>query len=319
MILEKAPEWRGGSGGGRKGNGTPPTSVIRTSDGRRVSVYAQRHDGPAGGWTRASVLKAAPLPAAAPAAPDLQGRRQFTHIPDMMGGPAARMTPEHRYVTPEGQTYDSVTTILGATKSDADKRGLEEWRESVGAGVADYIMQEAAAIGTQAHLLNEYYLNGIVPDESDGEFRLIARAHHENFRPYLDRIDQIRGTELVLHSDMLKLAGTSDCIAEYDGVLSIIDYKTKRSSQRPEWMHDYFLQAAAYAVMYRGLSGVEVKQAVIMASSEQDTMQVFRAPIADFVDEFMERLNMYRGRPAPHSESWALFEDVQMAASMPGN
>ena len=265
------------------------------------------------------IVERAPTRAPRPPAAGCENRPymlppRFTHLPSLIEGPPARMTPEHRYVTPEGQAYASVTTVLGATKPEHDQQKLEEWRKKVGYEVADYITREAATIGTQAHLLNEYYLDGRTPDESDDNFRLIARAHHENFRPHLDRINNIRGTELVLHSDTIRLAGTSDCIAEYDGVPSIIDYKTKRSPQKVEWMHDYFLQGAAYSLMYGESSGVRVGQTVILVSSEQDTMQVFTAKTADYVDEFMERLNLFCGRRT-YGDMHGMFEDVQEAAS----
>ena len=67
----------------------------------------------------------------------------------------------------------------------------------------------------------------------------------------------------------MKLAGTSDCIATYDGELSIIDYKTKRSNQREEWMTDHFIQGTAYAQMFKELTGIQVKQVVILVSSEK--------------------------------------------------
>ncbi|MDE0267005.1 MAG: PD-(D/E)XK nuclease family protein [Thaumarchaeota archaeon] len=288
MILERAPE-RGGR---------------MQPSGGRIPIPEQ-YGGPA----------AVPETGGASAPQARQRRPPFRHIPSMIGGPVASMTPEHRYVTPEGQTYGSVTTVLGGTKPEEDAMHLEEWRRSVGYAVADYITREAATVGTQAHLLNEYYLRGMTPDESDEPFRLMARAHHENFLPHLDRIDNIRGTELVLHSDRLRLAGTSDCIGEYDGVPSIIDYKTKRAPQEPERMHDYYLQAAAYAMMYEGLSGIAVEQAVIMVSSEKDTMQVFTARTRDFMDEFLERLDMWYGRIGTGGFARPFLDDVQLAAA----
>ena len=182
-------------------------------------------------------------------------------------------------------------TILNRTRTEEEKAGLEEWRRRVGTGVADYIMHEAAQIGRETHQLNEDYLNNI---ESDGKFRLLSRAHHENFLPYLHRINYIRGTELILYSDVMRLAGTADCIAEYDGILSVIDYKTKRSSQEIEWIRDYLLQAAAYGMMYEELTGIPIHQCVILVSSEQDTMQEFRAGTRDNREEFLRRLKAYR-------------------------
>ena len=216
--------------------------------------------------------------------------------------PKSVMVAGHKYLTPDGVVYPSVTTILGSTKPPEAVNGLKTWRESVGEGVADYITREAAYVGTQAHELNEAFLvmrdAGPLPDRdfihSDGRTPLLlAWAHYQNFRPHLDRIHNIHGTEIILHSDTLRVAGTADCIGEYDGVLSIIDYKTKRSPQRDEWISDYYAQAAAYAMMYYELTGVDVRQAVILASSEKNTMQVFRADINKHTNAFLERLSTY--------------------------
>ena len=226
----------------------------------------------------------------------------------MPSGVTCTMTPDHRYITPEGRTYDSVTTVLGRTAPD--KAGLEEWKMRMGMDVADYIMQQAARVGTAAHKMNENYLNNYGVYDAAGETGhngsgaeplLLARAHHENFRPYLERINNIRGNELVLWSDDLRLAGTTDCIAEYDGVMSIIDYKTKRSKQRPEWMHEYYLQASAYSMMYERLTGTRVDNAVILVSSEQDTVQVFDADLQAYRPQFLERLGEY----------WQLLLEIQ--------
>lgn len=213
----------------------------------------------------------------------------FTHLPAAI--PAARMVQGHKYQTPAGTIYDSVTTVLGRTKPAAEVQKLEEWKESMGYEVAGHILQEAAIVGTQVHRLNEMYLRNL---GSEGPYRLLSRAHHRNFRPFLDRIDRIHGTELVLYSDEMRLAGTADCIAEYDGVPSIIDYKTKRQSQEAGWIHDYLLQCSAYSMMYEELSGVQVGQAVVLVSSEKDTMQSFTAVISDYREEFLGRLRAYR-------------------------
>lgn len=192
----------------------------------------------------------------------------------------------HQYRTPSGAIYPSVTTILGATTRDD---GLERWRYTVGQDVADYITQEAATIGTQAHRMNEDFLNG----KEFGDVRLLARAHHENFRPHLDRIDAIYGTELPLYSDTMMVAGTADCIAEYDGTLSVIDYKTKRVPQQDDWVLDYHRQAAAYCMMFKERTGITIKQCVILVSSERDTMQVFISDPYEHAVGFLMRLAEY--------------------------
>ncbi len=207
-----------------------------------------------------------------------------THVP--LSIPRATLTEDHHYRTPAGKLYPSVTTILGSTK---DKSGLEQWRERMGKQVANYIMSYAADMGTKVHQLNEDYLNG----KEQKDYGLFARAHFENFLPQLNKIDMIHGTEVPLYSDEMRIAGMADCIAEYDGVLSIIDYKTKRARQEPDWIIDYYLQTSAYCMMLKTLSGIEVNQCVIIVSSEQDTMQVFKSNPREYAAPFLLRLEQY--------------------------
>ncbi|MYD57183.1 MAG: PD-(D/E)XK nuclease family protein [Rhodothermaceae bacterium] len=204
--------------------------------------------------------------------------------------PRATLVEGHRYRTPEGITYPSVTTILSATKPTEATDGIQAWRERVGAEVADYIVREAARTGTNTHALNEAYVVGEVHNNTAG---LLARAHHENFIPYLDRMGRVYGTEVPLYSDTMKVAGTADCIAEYNDLTSIIDYKTKRSPQQPEWMIDYYVQTAAYSMMFTALTGIAIQQCVILVSSEKDTIQEFLCDPRDYVSDFLLRLEQY--------------------------
>ncbi len=91
----------------------------------------------------------------------------------------------------------------------------------------------------------------------------------------------------------MKLAGTSDCIANYDGELSIIDYKTKRSNQKEEWMTDHFIQGTAYSEMFKELTGIEIKQVVILVSSEKNSRMEFVKKTDDYKDLLTQRLNQY--------------------------
>ena len=210
--------------------------------------------------------------------------------------PRARLVEGHLYMTPAGATYPSVTTVLGATKPEDAVTGMEAWRARVGGDVADHITREAAETGSQAHALNEAYVTG----REYGGARLLARAHHENFVPYLDRIGAVYGAELPLYSDAMRVAGTADCIAEYEGRASIIDYKTKRVPQQPDWISDYHVQTAAYAMMFTALSGIRIRRCVILVSSEQDTVQEFVSDPRDHAAEFLLRLAEYdrNARPA---------------------
>ena len=216
--------------------------------------------------------------------------RRFTHIPTTI--PEATLTDGHKYRTPDGRTYPSVTTILKDTKPFYQAGELAKWESDMGQDVADYIMRTSATIGTQAHQLNENYLNMV----EGGEAMLLARAHHENFKPHLDRIDNIYGNELSMFSDRMRIAGTADCIAEYDGVLSVIDYKTKRSAQQSDWLLDYYQQTAAYCMMFTEHTNITIKQCVVLVSSEADTIQAFFSDPSEHAYGFLERLAAYDGK-----------------------
>lgn len=178
----------------------------------------------------------------------------------------------HQYLTPDNKKYPSVTTMLAKTKDPNDEKSLLEWRESIGPAVANYIMSTAAKIGRETHKLNENYIN-MLPNKS--KFSLLSLAHHRNFIKYLNKTSNIYGVEAKLFSHKLRLAGTADLIAEYDGKLSLIDYKTKRSQQSKEWLSDYFIQTTAYSIMWEEITKSKIEQLVILVSSEQNTIQEF--------------------------------------------
>ena len=194
----------------------------------------------------------------------------------------------HFYQTPTGEIYPSITTILHETMANEKKESLQNWKEQEIA--ADYITQEAATIGTETHKLIENHINEV---RQTDEVRLLSVAHFNNLIPFLQKIEDVHGTELRLYSYAMKLAGTSDCIAKYDGELSIIDYKTKRSDQKEEWMTDHFIQGTAYAKMFKELTGIEVKQIVILVSSEKNSRMEFVKNTEDYKDLLTQRLNQY--------------------------
>ena len=96
-----------------------------------------------------------------------------------------------------------------------------------------------------------------------------------------------------MYSDKLKVAGTSDLIAEYNGELSIIDYKTKRKPQIDDYMYEYYLQTTCYAQMFQEVTGQKINQVVILVSSEKNTRQEFVKPCADYVEPMAERIEKY--------------------------
>lgn len=194
------------------------------------------------------------------------------------------------YVTPSGEKYPSVTTVL----SSRNKQGLMEWRKRVGDEVANYVARTAANRGTKVHYMCEDYLNNDFDEEK----------HKKDFLPYclftqlrdkaLTNIDNIHFQECGLYSDTYKIAGRVDCIAEYNGELSIIDFKTSRKARNDEWNESYYIQATAYAEMYEEMTGRPVNQIVILVVTEDGDVQEFIRPKDDkYITLLKETINQY--------------------------
>jgi genome maintenance exonuclease 1 len=217
---------------------------------------------------------------------------KFNHIPvNFTQSELIEKDDGHYYQTPSGVIYPSITTMLQKTQTKEKQQSLQNWRDQEIA--ADYITQQAAVVGSETHKLIENYLNG---EEILEKFRLLSEAHFNNLLPFVDKIDDIHGIELRLYSDKMKLAGTSDCIANYNGKLSIIDYKTKRSNQREEWLTDHFIQATSYGVMFKELTGIKVEQIVILVSSEKNTRTEFMKNPSDYLGLLEQRIDQFYSR-----------------------
>ena len=188
------------------------------------------------------------------------------------------------YVTPDGKNYPSITTIL----AQQENLGLEAWKAKVGEKEAKRISKESARIGTAVHQLAEYYLSNVQVKLDKEEKKIIDTFNRLRF--LLGNINNIVGLEIPLFSDLLRVAGTTDCIAEYNGQLSIIDFKTSRKPKKAEWIDDYYMQTFAYKLMFEEMTGIEIQQIVILvACTESFDVQVFKKPAKD-ADEWLEKL-----------------------------
>ena len=143
------------------------------------------------------------------------------------------------YVTPEGNKYPSITTVL----SDRNKEGIIKWRESVGNDVANQVMRQAASRGTAVHTLIENYLN----NEELSKQAVLPVALFVTMKSELDNINNIRIQEGGLYSDKLGVAGRVDCIAEYKGKISVIDFKTSTKEKKEEWVENYLYKVLPIA------------------------------------------------------------------------
>ena len=182
-----------------------------------------------------------------------------------------------RFYDINGKNYPSITTVLGIRKSEA----LKGWREKIGESVANWEMGRAARRGKSFHTLVEQYLKGETPSIRDvlplGLFKLL--------KPYIDQIDNIHLLEAIMYSKKLTVAGQVDCVAEYNGKLSVIDFKTANKERQESWIDNYFLQTTAYAHMYEETFGTPIEQIVILIASEDGTTQAFVKNKADYEKE----------------------------------
>lgn len=192
------------------------------------------------------------------------------------------------YLTPNGK-YPSITTIL----SSFPKPHLQEWKNRVGKEQSDYITKTAANKGTKVHKLSELYLLNEKIDKS--EYMPDVLDQFYSFKSLLNNINNIHYLEAPLYSNRLKFAGRTDCIGEYEGVLSIIDFKTSRRLKKEEWITDYFLQTTAYGLAYFELTGIKPKQIVILIAVENDFPQVFIKPIGEFIEPLIVKIRNYYG------------------------
>ena len=199
------------------------------------------------------------------------------------------------YKTPEGLLYPSVTTIT----SQHGKDKILEWRKRVGEEEANRISTRASNRGTKVHKICENYLN----NEEDYARTNPAHIHKtmpdtiamfKSLQPLLDEhVNNIHALEIPLYSHHLKVAGRVDCIAEYDGKLSIIDFKTSGRLKEESWIKGYFMQCSAYAVMYEERTGIPVSQIVIMIAVESEHPQVFIKKRNDYIKDFISYREVY--------------------------
>ena len=189
-----------------------------------------------------------------------------------------------RYLTPDNQWLDSVTTILSRV---TDKSNLIKWQERVGAEEAEKVKVQAGNRGTAVHLIAEKYLLGEIHYPKG-----TMPAHIDTFKqiqPIIDKhVDNVLALEAPLYSYQLMCAGRTDCIAEWDGVPSIIDFKTSRKIKKEEWIQNYFLQATAYSIMMEEVTGIHIPQFAIVIAVDHEDPQVFVKDTMLYRDEVRE-------------------------------
>ena len=191
------------------------------------------------------------------------------------------------YQTPDGKLYPSITTVLNKKKME----GISEWRKKVGEDVANYIARTAANRGTKVHHMCEDFLNNNFDEE----------VHKKNFLPYvlfsqlkptlMQKVNNILAQECGLYTNKYKVAGRVDCIAEYNGVPSIIDFKTSTKERNDDWNESYYIQASAYAEMFEERTGIAINQIVILVVTEDGVVQEFVKDKGEYIPMLVEAID----------------------------
>ena len=220
----------------------------------------------------------------------------FNHVGDLT---PVEMTAEmvegkRVYLTPSGKQYPSITTVI--SNNSKKQAGLAKWRARVGKEKAANISARSAGRGTKYHSIAEDYFNNDLDLKKYREFPLPVLMFHHS-RSVLDRINNIYLQEAALYSDHLEVAGRVDCIAEFDGVLSIIDFKTAAEPKKETYLYDYLVQETAYACCLQELYGLSVKQLVTIVACENGETQVHITPpkkeyllkLIQYIDEYQTR------------------------------
>ena len=198
---------------------------------------------------------------------ELQGiRKQVLYNPRFDYQPLNRVTEDGRrlYDTPGGK-LPSVTTVLERTKPEEKKQALQEWRRRVGPAQAQVITTEAANRGTRMHTYLEHYVKtGELREQGSNPFGWASHAMAETVIEHgLKNVQEFWGVEIPLYFPRL-YAGTSDGAGIHMNEESILDYKQTNKPKRREWIEDYFLQLAAYALAHNEVYGTNIRKGVVL-------------------------------------------------------
>jgi CRISPR/Cas system-associated exonuclease Cas4 (RecB family) len=218
-----------------------------------------------------------------------QTESMFDHYPVSLGyddlecetKPSGRM-----YVTPNGASYPSITTMLG----HFGKEGIAAWRNAVGEKEADRVSRHACTRGNRIHDIAEKYLNNENDYIRQNEMPHIVQLWKPIKKILNERVRDVVLQECALYSDYLQLAGRVDLIAKFDGMLSIIDFKTSSRIKSKKDISNYFIQASAYAIMIEERTGIPIGQIVIiMTVDNMGHSIVFKEQRNNYVKSLLQK------------------------------
>lgn len=191
------------------------------------------------------------------------------------------------YLTPTGQKYPSVTTVLGS----GNKSWLYEWRARVGEEEAKRISTRAATRGTKMHLICEKYLQN--EENFWGKSPPLARDMFCSIQKYIDNIEEVYGNEIALYSHELMTAGRIDVFCKMGGKRVILDFKTSSRKKTEKEIESYFLQTTTYAMMIKELKGIDVPKVVVLIAVEDDEPQYFIKNVKNYEEKVRQVFQDY--------------------------
>ena len=219
--------------------------------------------------------------------------RIFEHVklPQLQFDLNAETTDSGRlYTTPEGNKYKSITTVL----SNYNKKAIYEWRQAVGEEYANIVSRKAASRGTKVHKICEDYINNEI---SELKMQMLMPDMKELFfkiKPDIDEcVGKVYAQEQALYSDKYRIAGRVDLIAEWNGKLSVIDFKTSTKQKDEEDIQNYFMQCTAYALMFAERTGIWIDDIVVVIATEEGPAQIFEKQIHDYRQPLLVYIDKY--------------------------
>lgn len=222
----------------------------------------------------------------------MQTQTKFNHLnlPTLADIPTETVDGSRRYVV-NGKLLPSVTTVT----SYQNRKSIAEWRERVGVDVANQISQFASNNGTKFHKIVEDYVNNLDVDYDTEKYEVALKLFNQ-FKALLDDVNNIHYQECALYSEQLGIAGRVDCIAEYNGKLSVIDFKSSSKPKYENQIQNYFVQETGYAMMYEEMTGQKVEQIVTLISCHSGETQVFIKNPDDYVDTLKQYIQEYNNK-----------------------
>ena len=217
----------------------------------------------------------------------------FNHLEgyESVSLPTENINGKRYYTTPEGKHYPSVTTVTGLL----NKKWIKAWRKKIGEEKANKISRKAAGRGTRYHHLQEDFLNNKLTEERLKEATPLDLMMFNQTKELTSKLGDIYMLEGSMYSNELEIAGRVDCVAEFAGKISVIDFKTSTRRKSPSQVKSYFLQETAYATMFEEMYGVPIERIVTIVSVEETGQsQLFVEEPKNWIEPFKELRNQYR-------------------------